>query len=225
LQDRSNSLLIFFRIWFVKFIYRLLMTSKDCNHMLLMKKAFVSLSLKDSLKGYLKSNTIVTQAYWFFNLFLLSLILEKTNTSFPLIDFLEITEEYGPSTMNINKMKDLTFPLIRKPQSDNEINLLTFSDTDKKVMTVYVIAPDGTSSSTSKKDVIIDNNQENSLLIKINRVKGMKKYLLFVKLTALLFSKSNPNNSLINSHHFQSNNSSYSSLLFARNSRRLQNLR
>ena len=74
--------------------------------------------------------------------------------------------------MNINKMKDLTFPLIRKPQSDNEINLLMFTDTEKKLMTIHVIAPDGTSSSTSKKDVIIDNNQESSSLIKINKVKG-----------------------------------------------------
>lgn len=31
-------------------------------------------------------------------------------------EFLEINEEYGPTTtMNLNKMKDLTLPLIRKP--------------------------------------------------------------------------------------------------------------
>jgi len=86
----------------------------------------------------------------------------KGNLKLKHDEFLEINEEYGPTTMNINKMKDLTFPLIRKPESENEINILMFTDAEKKVMTLHIICPDGTELTASKGNVTIDNTQETS---------------------------------------------------------------
>lgn len=62
-------------------------------------------------------------------------------------------EDYGPTTMNINVMKDLSFPLIRKPEKDNEVNLLMLTDADRKIMTLNVITPDGITIVPSKKEV------------------------------------------------------------------------
>lgn len=55
-------------------------------------------------------------------------------------------------------MRDLSFPLLRKPDSDNDVNILMLTDTDKKIMNLNVITPDGITTNTSKKEVVIDNN-------------------------------------------------------------------
>lgn len=75
--------------------------------------------------------------------------------------------------MNLNAMRELSFPLIRKPETENEVNFLMFSDLDKKILTLHVIAPDGLSSSVSRKDVLIDNNlEQRSSFIKITKARG-----------------------------------------------------
>jgi hypothetical protein len=33
--------------------------------------------------------------------------------------------------MDLNKMTELSFPLIKKPETDNEVNILVLTDTDK----------------------------------------------------------------------------------------------
>lgn len=61
---------------------------------------------------------------------LLWILKYLTIFEYNFIGFLTIKEEYGPNAMNLNVMKDITFPLIRKPETDNEVNLLMQADVD-----------------------------------------------------------------------------------------------
>ncbi|EAS05376.3 hypothetical protein TTHERM_00697090 (macronuclear) [Tetrahymena thermophila SB210] len=104
-------------------------------------------------------------------------------------DFLTIMEDYGPTTMNINSMKDLSFPLIRKPEKDSEVNLLMLTDADRKIMTLNVITPDGITIAPSKKEaekekkevVINDDPEQRSSVIKIQKIKQKGVYRIFAK--------------------------------------------
>jgi hypothetical protein len=54
--------------------------------------------------------------------------------------YFEIVEDYGPNKLNLYSMKDLSFPLIRKPQTSNELHIMVLT-IGKKSMSLNVICP------------------------------------------------------------------------------------
>ena len=72
--------------------------------------------------------------------FVLKNILEGTmEISHP--SYITISEEYAPNKMDLNKMKDMAFPLMQKPQNPNEVHIRVLTNIGKKVMTLHVITP------------------------------------------------------------------------------------
>ncbi|EGR31922.1 hypothetical protein IMG5_099500 [Ichthyophthirius multifiliis] len=87
-------------------------------------------------------------------------------------DYMKIVEEYGHNKMDLNKMTELSFPLIRKPETDNEVNILVLTDTDKQILNMNVINPKNEIIQNTKGEVLIEPNAEQcSILIKINKIK------------------------------------------------------
>ena len=55
---------------------------------------------------------------------------------------MEIVEQYGvggAGKMDLNKMKDLNFPLALKPQNDNEMHIRVLTNIGQKVLSLHVI--------------------------------------------------------------------------------------
>ena len=45
----------------------------------------------------------------------------------------------GAGKMDLNKMKDLNFPLALKPQNDNEMHIRVLTNIGQKVLSLHVI--------------------------------------------------------------------------------------
>lgn len=75
-------------------------------------------------------------------------------------NYITISEEYAPNKMDLNKMKDMAFPLMQKPQNPNEVHIRVLTNIGKKVMTLHVITPNDQVVSTSNEDIEIDNRLE-----------------------------------------------------------------
>ena len=73
---------------------------------------------------------------------------------------MKIVEEYGQNKMDLNKMTELSFPLIKKPETDNEVNILVLQDNDRRVMTMNIINPKNEIVSKSKGEILIEQNVE-----------------------------------------------------------------
>lgn len=54
--------------------------------------------------------------------------------------YFDIVEDYGPNKLNLYSMKDLSFPLIKKPNASNEIHVMVLT-LGKKSMSLNVICP------------------------------------------------------------------------------------
>lgn len=50
-------------------------------------------------------------------------------------------EDYGPNKLNLYTMKELSFPLIKKPNTPNEIHIMVLTYLGKKTMNLNVICP------------------------------------------------------------------------------------
>ncbi len=65
------------------------------------------------------------------------------------VDYIGIQEEYAPNKMDLNKLKDLTFPLMQKPKTEDEVHIKVLTNSGKRVMTLHVITPDNQTISES----------------------------------------------------------------------------
>ena len=75
-------------------------------------------------------------------------------------DYITISEEYAPNKMDLNKMKDMAFPLMQKPQNPDEVHIRVLTNIGKRVMTLHVITPTDQLVSESNQDIEIDNKLE-----------------------------------------------------------------
>lgn len=64
------------------------------------------------------------------------LIIEDENN-----EYFKIIEDYGPNKLNLYTMKELSFPLIKKPNTPNEIHIMVLTCLGKKTMNLNVICP------------------------------------------------------------------------------------
>lgn len=56
-------------------------------------------------------------------------------------EYFKIIEDYGPNKLNLYAMKELSFPLIKKPNTPNEINIMVLTCIGKKTISLNVICP------------------------------------------------------------------------------------
>ena len=56
-------------------------------------------------------------------------------------EYFKIVEDYGPNKLNLYTMKELSFPLIKKPNTPNEIHIMALTNFVKKIMALNVICP------------------------------------------------------------------------------------
>lgn len=58
-------------------------------------------------------------------------------------DYMKIIEEYAPNKMDLTKIKDLTFPLILRPENEDELHLRVLTNIGKNLIQLFVITPEG----------------------------------------------------------------------------------
>jgi hypothetical protein len=62
---------------------------------------------------------------------------------------MKIIEEYAPNKMDLTKIKDLTFPLILKPENEDELHIRVLTNIGKNLIKLFVITPEGKHLSES----------------------------------------------------------------------------
>ena len=89
--------------------------------------------------------------------------------------YFPITEDYGPNKLDLYKMgkEVLSFPLVRRPTTTNEIEILFATNYKSKCLDFQVITPDDQVVTATTKNIEIDNKfEDGSGMIKIKNIKG-----------------------------------------------------
>lgn len=75
---------------------------------------------------------------------------------------MKIIEDYAPNKMDLTKSKDLSFPLILRPERDDELHVRVLTNIGKNLLKLSVIQPDNSTVSSSIEGKIeISNDMTN----------------------------------------------------------------
>lgn len=76
--------------------------------------------------------------------------------------YMKIVEDYAPNKMDLTKSKDMSFPLILKPERDDELHIRVLTNIGKNLLKLFVIQPDNSTTSDSIQGKIdIQNDMMN----------------------------------------------------------------
>ena len=62
--------------------------------------------------------------------------------------YLLIKEEIDPSHLTFAQLKNIAFPMIRKPEGENDVRVVFFSQDETRKLDIYVVDPEGKHHTT-----------------------------------------------------------------------------
>eukprot|EP00828_Plagiopyla_frontata_P042342 TRINITY_DN6289_c0_g1_i3.p1 TRINITY_DN6289_c0_g1~~TRINITY_DN6289_c0_g1_i3.p1 ORF type:complete len:549 (-),score=53.79 TRINITY_DN6289_c0_g1_i3:417-2063(-) len=85
--------------------------------------------------------------------------------------YFEITELYGKMKMDLTAVNQLSFPMIQKPENNDEFNLLVLTMLKLKPPTLTIICPDNSVITTTQGTIeVINKFEDNYGIIKIKKL-------------------------------------------------------